>query len=351
MAEPITVVLGNDSPVDHIEYRDAKAADQRRAREARALPDLAQLEDQDLTAAQKRTAKAEIVDGVEIDPRDRIRVRVNAEFAGYRRRSTRITFPEGVGPRQAVTTVLDPARGAWAQHSDGPPAWVASNSDSVARFIAEEFGCEVRQLDLDDYSNDHKGQETGDPEAGASSGRRGDPKEAQEHHGRARGEDLPRHRRIGPIGGIMLTAVMFFLIVGLHGRTAAGRTFQARVMSDPSSNGTGAYAPARHLALTADTTQTITEGTANTTLAGELTGAGLARIAAAFGYTDGTTSYTLSNTWTYTGTTSITIARVGTFNAPGPPPAGTCVFITALSSTATVNANGDQLTVTLTVGI
>lgn len=87
---------------------------------------------------------------------------------------------------------------------------------------------------------------------------------------------------------------------------------------------------------------------ADTTLAGELTTNGLARKAMTFAHTAGTNTSTLTATWTYTSTTSVVIASFATFNAAS---VGTMGEEDALSSTATVAANGDSATVTFTATI
>jgi hypothetical protein len=90
----------------------------------------------------------------------------------------------------------------------------------------------------------------------------------------------------------------------------------------------------------------------DTTLAGEITtaGGGLVRAQAVFAHTNGTSSYTLTKTFTANGSDSlpVTIAKIGVFNAAS---GGTLGFETLLSSTATLAASGDALTITDTVSI
>lgn len=93
-------------------------------------------------------------------------------------------------------------------------------------------------------------------------------------------------------------------------RTIAGRSFHAHVAGDPNSNGTGQYAPACYLGLSADATDP--EDT-DTTLPGEVTSGSLARTQAAFAYTEGASTYTLTRT--AVADHSIEIRKVGVFNA------------------------------------
>jgi hypothetical protein len=131
-------------------------------------------------------------------------------------------------------------------------------------------------------------------------------------------------------------------------RTNAGADFQARVMGDTSSNGTGSYAPGVYHALTANATA---PALGDTTLAAEITtaGGGLIRKVAAYAHTNGTSTYTLTTTFTANGSDAlpVTIAKMGTFNAT--PSGGTLVYTTLLSATATLTASGDALTLTQTV--
>lgn len=85
---------------------------------------------------------------------------------------------------------------------------------------------------------------------------------------------------------------------------------------------------------------------ADTTLTSELTTNGLTRGVATFAHTTGATTSTLTKTWTYTGSGSVVIGSVGTFNnaASG----GTLGEEDVLSGTITVTTSGDTATVTFT---
>mgnify|MGYP003393983110 CR=1 FL=1 len=104
-----------------------------------------------------------------------------------------------------------------------------------------------------------------------------------------------------------------------------------------------AGATANFIALTTDA---AAPAAGDTTLASEETLNGLARAQAADAHTASASSSVLTKTFTYTGSSSKVIAKVGLFNAAS---AGTMVLETLLTSTGTVNANGDTITVTWTI--
>src|SRR6266403_3864537 len=101
-----------------------------------------------------------------------------------------------------------------------------------------------------------------------------------------------------------------------------------------------AAATANFIGLTTDATA---PAAGDTTLASEETTNGLGRAQAADAHTGSASSSVLSKTFTYTGSSSKVIAKVGLFNAAS---SGTLVLETLLTSTGTVNSNGDTITVT-----
>jgi hypothetical protein len=105
-----------------------------------------------------------------------------------------------------------------------------------------------------------------------------------------------------------------------------------------------AGAQANYIALTTDSTA---PAATDTVLTAEETTNGLARAQATVTHSAGAGSALISHTFTYSGAVSKTIAKVGLFNqlALG----GTLVLETLLASTATVNTNGDQVTINWTV--
>ena len=91
----------------------------------------------------------------------------------------------------------------------------------------------------------------------------------------------------------------------------------------------------------------ITPAATDTALSGELTTNGLGRKTATYAHTTSANSYTLTTTWTYTGSTTQNIYAMGTFNTP--VASSGIMFHETAFTVATVNANGDQLTTTQTV--
>lgn len=120
-------------------------------------------------------------------------------------------------------------------------------------------------------------------------------------------------------------------------RVNSGRDFQARVMSDTASTGTGAYAAANYIGLTANAAAPVAT---DTTLTTEVVTGTLNRAQATYAHTNGTNTYTLTKT--FTSDQSITVAKIGVFNAAT---AGTMVFESLLNATATL-VSGDQLQIT-----
>jgi hypothetical protein len=137
---------------------------------------------------------------------------------------------------------------------------------------------------------------------------------------------------------LMIAAMLWLFSPFL--RTTAGRSWQAGVMGSTASTGTGAFAPATFIGLTANSTA---PAAGNTVLTGEITAGTLARAQATYAHTTGTATYTLTRT--FTSDQSVTIAKIGVFNAAT---GGTMVFETLLNATATL-VSGDQLQITETV--
>lgn len=122
--------------------------------------------------------------------------------------------------------------------------------------------------------------------------------------------------------------------------TNAGLAFQAGVMSDPAANGLGIYAPACYIAVSASSAPVEVTDTA---LPGEITSGSLARGLAAFSYTSGANSYSLS--LMVAADQQVDITKVGVFNALV---GGTLVFESLLGQRASM-VPGDQMLVTETV--
>lgn len=106
----------------------------------------------------------------------------------------------------------------------------------------------------------------------------------------------------------------------------------------------GQAGTAGYMAITTDATAAAAT---DTTLTSEETTNGLGRSAQLTPtHSAGATSSVFTKTFTYTGSSSKVIAKVGLFNASS---SGTLVLETVLGSTATVNANGDTITITWTI--
>ena len=133
--------------------------------------------------------------------------------------------------------------------------------------------------------------------------------------------------------------------VNHNARTDAGASWVAGLLG-----GTGTTAPAKYIGLTADATAPIKT---DTTLPGEITTNGLARVLGTYTLTVPTpatlnaqVAWTLTNIFTYTGAVQVVVAKGGLFTAAT---VGILAFETVLPSTATVNANGDQISCTWSV--
>lgn len=113
-------------------------------------------------------------------------------------------------------------------------------------------------------------------------------------------------------------------------------------MADTSSNGSGAYAAANYMAVTANATAPVNT---DVSLAGEINSGSLVRVQCAYAHTMGTSSYTLSNT--FTSDQSITLQKIGIFNASS---SGTMAFETLLDSPV-VMISGDQVLIVETVNL
>jgi hypothetical protein len=126
--------------------------------------------------------------------------------------------------------------------------------------------------------------------------------------------------------------------------TTAGKDAVASMVGDRSGS---RAAVADYIALTANTTA---PSAGDTTLTAEIAtaGGGLIRAAATYAHTGGTSSYTLTKTFTANGSDSlpVTIGKIGVLNASS---AGALVWETLLGTTATLSASGDNLTITDTI--
>jgi len=119
--------------------------------------------------------------------------------------------------------------------------------------------------------------------------------------------------------------------------TDAGKDFISTELG-----GTGTTASAQYIALSSDATA---PAATDTTLAGEIGASGLQRAIGAYSHTVGTDNWTISKTFTATGSLTA-VQKAGLFTASS---AGTMM---AENTFASVNlANGDQLTITWTIDL
>lgn len=246
----------------------------------------------------------------ESDDPDLVRYR---ELSGQR--VTRLTYPEGM----ALTEAFQGTVTAVSYHlgEGGKPAWIESDSEGLKSLLCENYGVDPARK---------RPKTWGNPAGGVVG---------------AAAQTMLAHLP----ASLMLPLAVFwaFLVARLASqelRTTAGRDFQARVMGDTASTGTGSYAAATYIGVTADASAAAA---GDTTLTGEISSGTLTRAQAIYAHTNGTASYTLTKT--FTSDQSVVIAKIGVFNAST---SGTMVFESLLNATATL-VSGDQLQITETV--
>lgn len=70
------------------------------------------------------------------------------------KRCTTISLAPGLTLLEAVNDITHAQRGVWQAHSDAAaPAWVASTDPALAQFLAQHWGCELREPDPDHASD------------------------------------------------------------------------------------------------------------------------------------------------------------------------------------------------------
>lgn len=145
-----------------------------------------------------------------------------------------------------------------------------------------------------------------------------------------------------------LTLALGILVVAstrLALRYNNGASWQAGVMGNPSSTGTGAYAPGIYMGISSDSTA---PAAGDTTLVGEVTSGTLSRALATYAYTTAATSYTESKV--FTSDQTITIYKCALFTAAS----GSAPIFGSLLTAGGVNSpkslfSGDQVGITETV--
>jgi hypothetical protein len=124
-----------------------------------------------------------------------------------------------------------------------------------------------------------------------------------------------------------------------------GASWQAGIMGNPSSTGTGAYAPGIYMGLSSDSTAPAVGDSA---LVGEITSGTLARALASYGYTTAATSYTQSKVFTSDQTVTIYKSALFTVASGGSPIFGSLLTAGGVNSPKSL-FSGDQVGVTETV--
>ncbi len=245
------------------------------------------------------------------------------ELVRYReaggQRTTRLTYPEDIGLQEAFSGTVTAMRAHLAE--GGKPVWIDSDSAGLKTLLCEHYQIDPKKT---------KPRTWGGGKAGGATAAVAQTATQMLAH-------LPA-AFVFPL--MVLWGFALARLASMELRTNAGRDFQARVMGDTASTGTGSYAAGTYIGLTANTDA---PAAGDTTLTGEISSGTLARAQAIYAHTNGTASYTLTKT--FTSDQSVVIAKIGVFNASS---AGTMVFESLLNATATL-VSGDQLQITETV--
>jgi hypothetical protein len=200
------------------------------------------------------------------------------------------------------------ARGIWAKHAaaGSKPAWVASDNPDLAKLLSAFYGCQIRKPLPDGEHGEHAGS-------------------AFAIACRVRASLAKNKREFGD------TQML---------RTNAGTDWLSGIMGNTTA------AAATFMALTANA---AAASASDTTLTGEITtaGGGLIRKGATYAHTGGTSSFTLTATFTANGSDSlpVTVNKLALFNASS---SGTMAFEIVVTA-ATFSASGDACTYTYTI--
>lgn len=139
--------------------------------------------------------------------------------------------------------------------------------------------------------------------------------------------------------------ILFVAHTRLQLRYNNGASWQAGIMGNPSSTGTGAYAPGIYMGVSSDSTAPTNT---DPTLVGEVTSGTLSRALATYAYTTAATSYTESKV--FTSDQTITIYKCALFTAAsgGSPIFGSLLTAGGVNSPKSL-FSGDQVGITETV--
>jgi hypothetical protein len=140
-------------------------------------------------------------------------------------------------------------------------------------------------------------------------------------------------------------STVYFREVNFNLKTTGGIDVIAKQLADTAAQ----PASGNYIALSTDAgapaAGDCAAGSAACTLTGEISTNGLARAQAVFAHTNGTSTYTLSKTWTATGTHT-NVQKAGVFNAAS---SGTMIFENTFTATTLNNTDQIQLTWTITI--
>lgn len=235
-----------------------------------------------------------------------------------------LVFPdEKLTLREMVMTTMATFRKHQrAGHEDGldviPPDWARSNNGQLQEELAAEYGLGKNEIPVG-YGTEHES--------------------FKRLHMPALTALTALQAALYVPMAVLATASLFRL-TRLQLRTTAGRDYQANLLGNSASNGTGVYNPACYIGLTADTTA---PAAGDTTLPGEIVSGTLIRAIGTFAHTTGASSYTVSKL--FVSDQSIIINKIGVFNALT---GGTLFVETILSPAANLNS-GDQLQIVSTI--
>jgi hypothetical protein len=124
-----------------------------------------------------------------------------------------------------------------------------------------------------------------------------------------------------------------------------GASWQAGIMGNPASTGTGAYAPGTYIGVSSDSTAPTPT---DPTLVGEVTSGTLIRALATYGYTTAATSYTESKVFTSDQTITIYKCALFLVASGGSPIFGSLLTAGGVNSPKALYS-GDQVGITETV--
>jgi hypothetical protein len=239
-----------------------------------------------------------------------------------------IVFPDGTTLREMIATTMATYR-MHQPHGNAPddqpvglvyPRWVRASDDQLQEQLVLEYGLESNDIPAGFGAEHESWDRTSMPALKTAA--------------------VIRTTGLLTTSLYVLAAMSLFKLSRLTLRTTAGRDYQAGIMGNPSSTGTGAFASASYIGLTADLTA---PAAGDTILPGEVLSGTLVRAQGAFGHTTGAASYTVSKL--FVSDQHIIVNKIGLFNAA----TGGSPFIeTVLSAQATLNS-GDQLQIVSTV--